>query len=150
MLGEPRSGMVQGQFRNVGVMAVPGSLDVEQAFDIHFDLRPGMGLYTTAYPPPQLAERVVAEDAPAEAEPDPGPVAEAVDPAGGAEAVGDAETAGGAETAAGGAGTADVGGGEAVGGRSRGRRRRGRGSRRGRGNRRGRGDRRTGVGNRGG
>ena len=132
MLGEPRSGMVQGQFRNVGVMAVPGSLDVEQAFDIHFDLRPGMGLYTTAYPPPQRAERVVAEDAPAEAEPDPGPVAEAVDPAGGAEAVEAVETAGGAETA---------------GGRGDRRRRR---SRRGRGNRRGRGDRRTGVGNRGG
>ncbi|MDE0356393.1 MAG: 4Fe-4S binding protein [Gammaproteobacteria bacterium] len=62
MLGEPRSGMVQGQFRNVGVMAVPGSLDVEQAFDIHFDLRPGMGLYTTAYPPPQLTAPAVAEE----------------------------------------------------------------------------------------
>ena len=83
MLGEPRSGMVQGQFRNVGVMAVPGSLDVEQAFDIHFDLRPGMGLYTTAYPPPQLPARVVAEDAPPEEDPEPEPVAEAVDPAGG-------------------------------------------------------------------
>ena len=124
MLGEPRSGMVQGQFRNVGVMAVPGSLDVEQAFDIHFDLRPGMGLYTTAYPPPQRAERVVAEDAPAETEPDPGPVAEAVDPAGGAEAAvggetaGDAETAGGAETVGGGeaAGGAGTEGGDAVGG----------------------------------
>lgn len=87
MLGEPRSGMVQGQFRNVGVMAVPGSLDVEQAFDIHFDLRPGMGLYTTAYPPPQVPARVVAEDAPAE-DPEPQPVAQAGDPAGGAEAVG--------------------------------------------------------------
>lgn len=90
MLGEPRSGMVQGQFRNVGVMAVPGSLDVEQAFDIHFDLRPGMGLYTTAYPPPQLPERVVAEDAPAEDDPEPEPVAEAVDPAEGEEPVGQA------------------------------------------------------------
>ena len=75
MLGEPRSGMVQGQFRNVGVMAVPGSLDVEQAFDIHFDLRPGMGLYTTAYPPPQLPERVVAEDAPPAEDPEPEPPA---------------------------------------------------------------------------
>ncbi len=85
MLGEPRSGMVQGQFRNVGVMAVPGSLDVEQAFDIYFDLRPGMGLYSTAYPPPQLPRRVVAEDAPAADEPDPAePVAQAGDPAGGA------------------------------------------------------------------
>lgn len=91
MLGEPRSGMVQGQFRNVGVMAVPGSLDVEQAFDIHFDLRPGMGLYTTAYPPPQLAERVVAEDAPPAEDPEPEPVAGAVDPAGGVETVGEAE-----------------------------------------------------------
>ena len=78
MLGEPRSGMVQGQFRNVGVMAVPGSLDVEQAFDIHFDLRPGMGLYTTAYPPPQLPARVVAEDAPPVEDPEP---AEDLDPA---------------------------------------------------------------------
>ena len=78
MLGEPRSGMVQGQFRNVGVMAVPGSLDVEQAFDIHFDLRPGMGLYTTAYPPPQLPARVVAEDAPPVEDPEP---AEDPDPA---------------------------------------------------------------------
>ena len=93
MLGEPRSGMVQGQFRNVGVMAVPGSLDVEQAFDIHFDLRPGMGLYTTAYPPPQLAERVVAEDAPR-----PRGVriplsrwSEGVDPVGGAETAGGGE-----------------------------------------------------------
>lgn len=90
MLGEPRSGMVQGQFRNVGVMAVPGALDVEQAFDIHFDLRPGMGLYSTAYPPPQVPERVVAEDAPPaeDASPaeDPEPEAEAVDPAGVAEA----------------------------------------------------------------
>ena len=100
MLGEPRSGMVQGQFRNVGVMAVPGALDVEQAFDIHFDLRPGMGLYTTAYPPPQLPARVVAEDAPPEEEPDPAePVAGAVDPAGGVETVGDVETVGGAEAA---------------------------------------------------
>ena len=94
MLGEPRSGMVQGQFRNVGVMAVPGSLDVEQAFDIHFDLRPGMGLYTTGYPPPRVAERIVeedapaAEDAPAGENPDPAePVTGAVDPAAGAEAV---------------------------------------------------------------
>ena len=78
MLGEPRSGMVQGQFRNVGVMAVPGSLDVEQAFDIHFDLRPGMGLYTTVYPPPQLPARVVAEDAPPVEDPEP---AEDLDPA---------------------------------------------------------------------
>ena len=78
MLGEPRSGMVQGQFRNVGVMAVPGALDVEQAFDIHFDLRPGMGLYTTAYPPPQLPARVVAEDAPPVEDPEP---AEDPDPA---------------------------------------------------------------------
>ena len=78
MLGEPRSGMVQGQFRNVGVMAVPGSLDVEQAFDIHFDLRPGMGLYTTAYPPPQLPARIVAEDAPPVEDPEP---AEDLDPA---------------------------------------------------------------------
>ena len=94
MLGEPRSGMVQGQFRNVGVMAVPGSLDVEQAFDIHFDLRPGMGLYTTAYPPPQLPARVVAEDAPQAGGPDPAePVAQGGDPAG----AGSVETAGGAE-----------------------------------------------------
>lgn len=84
MLGEPRSGMVQGQFRNVGVMAVPGALDVEQAFDIHFDLRPGMGLYTTAYPPPRVAERIVAEDAPPAEDPE--PEAEAVDLAGVAEA----------------------------------------------------------------
>lgn len=97
ILGEPRSGMVQGQFRNVGVMAVPGSLDVEQAFDIHFDLRPGMGLYTTAYPPPQLPAQVVAGDAPAEEEPDPAePVAQTGDPAGGAETTADEpETAGG-------------------------------------------------------
>lgn len=94
MLGEPRSGMVQGQFRNVGVMAVPGALDVEQAFDIHFDLRPGMGLYTTAYPPPQLPERVVSEDAPPEEDPEPQPVAGAGDPAVGVEPVGGAETAG--------------------------------------------------------
>lgn len=94
MLGEPRSGMVQGQFRNVGVMAVPGSLDVEQAFDIHFDLRPGMGLYTTAYPPPQRPERVAAQDAPLEEDLEPEPVAEVGDPAGSAEAVGDVETAG--------------------------------------------------------
>lgn len=89
MLGEPRSGMVQGQFRNVGVMAVPGSLDVEQAFDIHFDLRPGMGLYTTAYPPPRLPARVVAEDTPPEEDPDPAePAAQGGDPAGAAETVG--------------------------------------------------------------
>ena len=69
MLGEPRGGMVQGQFRNVGVMAVPGSLDVERHFDIHFDLRPGMGLYSTGYPPPQPAAPVVAEAPPAEAAP---------------------------------------------------------------------------------
>lgn len=71
MLGEPRAGMVRGQFRNVGVMAVPGPLDVERHFDIYFDLRPGMGLYSTAYPPPQLAAPVVAEAPPAE-NPDPG------------------------------------------------------------------------------
>lgn len=96
MLGEPRGGMVQGQFRNVGVMAVPGSLDVGRAFDIHFDLRPGMGLYSTSYPPPQLPERVVAEDAPPADEPDPEPesVTEAVDPARDAETAGRAETVG--------------------------------------------------------
>ena len=88
MLGEPRSGMVQGQFRNVGVMAVPGDLDVERHFDIHFDLRPGMGLYSAGYPPPQLPERVVAEDEPpAEDTELPEPVAEAVDPARDAETV---------------------------------------------------------------
>ena len=108
MLGEPRSGMVQGQFRNVGVMAVPGSLDVEQAFDIHFDLRPGMGLYTTAYPPPRVAERIVAEDAPpaedapAGEDPDPAsPVADAIDPAGVAEPVVSGIAADEPETAAG-------------------------------------------------
>ena len=108
MLGEPRSGMVQGQFRNVGVMAVPGSLDVEQAFDIHFDLRPGMGLYTTAYPPPQVAEGIVAEDAPpaedapAGEDPDPAsPVADAIDPAGVAEPVVSGIAADEPETAAG-------------------------------------------------
>lgn len=86
MLGEPRSGMVSGQFRNVGVMAVPASLDVEQAFDIHFDLRPGMDLYSTEYPPPRVAERIVAEDAPAGEDPDPAEaVTEAVDPAAGPE-----------------------------------------------------------------
>ncbi len=108
MLGEPRSGMVQGQFRNVGVMAVPGSLDVEQAFDINFDLRPGMGLYTTAYPPPRVAERIVAEDAPppedapAGEDPDPAsPVADAIDPAGVAEPVVSGIAADEPETAAG-------------------------------------------------
>ena len=70
MLGEPRTGMVRGQFRNVGVMAVRGPVDVEQPFDIYFDLRPGMGLYSTEYPPPQSPEVVVADVAPAEA-PDP-------------------------------------------------------------------------------
>ena len=87
MLGEPRSGMVQGQFRNVGVMAVPGDLDVERQFDIHFDLRPGMGLYSTAYPPPRVPT-VVAEDAPPVEDTElPEPVTEAVDPAGDAEVV---------------------------------------------------------------
>ena len=85
MLGEPRSGMVSGQFRNVGVMAVPGSLDVERHFDIYFDLRPGMDLYSTEYPPPQVPERVVAETPPVE-DPDPAnPVDEAA--AAGAETV---------------------------------------------------------------
>ena len=85
MLGEPRSGMVSGQFRNVGVMAVPGSLDVERHFDIYFDLRPGMDLYSTEYPPPQVPERVVAEAPPVE-DPDPAnPVDEAA--AAGAETV---------------------------------------------------------------
>ncbi len=84
MLGEPRAGMVRGQFRNVGVMAVPGPLDVERHFDIQFDLRPGMGLYSTAYPPPQLAAPVVAEAPPAE-DPDPaGAVEEVADAAVGA------------------------------------------------------------------
>ncbi len=67
MLGEPRTGMVRGQFRNVGVMAVRGPIDIEQPFDIFFDLRPGMGLYSTEYPPPQSPEVVVADVAPAEA-----------------------------------------------------------------------------------
>ena len=85
MLGEPRSGMVSGQFRNVGVMAVPGSLDVERHFDIYFDLRPGMDLYSTEYPPPQVPERVVAEAPPVE-DPEPAnPVDEAA--AAGAETV---------------------------------------------------------------
>ncbi len=65
MLGEPGSGMVRGQFRNVGVMAVPGSLDVRRPFDIRFDLRPGMGLYSTEYPPPRRAETVAARGVPA-------------------------------------------------------------------------------------
>ena len=64
MLGEPRGGMVRGQFRNVGVMAVPGPLDVERPFDVHFDLRPGMGLYSTTYPPPRVPEPVAVEEAP--------------------------------------------------------------------------------------
>lgn len=85
MLGEPRNGMVSGQFRNVGVMAVPGSLDVERHFDIYFDLRPGMDLYSTEYPPPQVPERVVAEAPPVE-DPEPAnPVDEAA--AAGAETV---------------------------------------------------------------
>ena len=87
MLGEPRSGMVSGQFRNVGVMAVPGSLDVERHFDIYFDLRPGMDLYSTEYPPPQVPERVVAEAPPVE-DPEPAnPVDEAAAAAAGAETV---------------------------------------------------------------
>lgn len=85
MLGEPRSGMVSGQFRNVGVMAVPGALDVERGFEIYFDLRPGMDLYSTEYPPPQVAERIVAEDAPpaedAPAGEDPDPAEPATEPA---------------------------------------------------------------------
>ena len=87
MLGEPRNGMVSGQFRNVGVMAVPGSLDVERHFDIYFDLRPGMDLYSTEYPPPQVPERVVAEAPPVE-DPEPAnPVDEAAAAAAGAETV---------------------------------------------------------------
>ena len=82
MLGEPRSGMVQGQFRNVGVMAVRGSLDLERPFDIYFDLRPGMGLYSTEYPPPQRREATVAAAPPPDPTPDPGTPAE--NPAGGA------------------------------------------------------------------
>ena len=72
MLGEPRSGMVQGQFRNVGVMAVRGSLDLERPFDIYFDLRPGMGLYSTEYPPPQRREATVATAPPPAQAPDAG------------------------------------------------------------------------------
>ena len=72
MLGEPRSGMVQGQFRNVGVMAVRGSLDLERPFDIYFDLRPGMGLYSTEYPPPQRREATVAAAPPPAQAPDAG------------------------------------------------------------------------------
>lgn len=88
MLGEPRSGMVSGQFRNVGVMAVQSSLDVERPFDIYFDLRPGMDLYSTEYPPPQLAAPVVAEEAPPEGDPEPAePVDEAADAAIGGENV---------------------------------------------------------------
>ena len=70
MLGEPRGGMVGGQFRNVGVMAVRGPLDVEQPFGIYFDLRPGMGLYSTEYPPPQIPERIAAAEAPPVAAPE--------------------------------------------------------------------------------
>lgn len=90
MLGEPRSGMVQGQFRNVGVMAVRGSLDLERPFDIYFDLRPGMGLYSTEYPPPQRREATVAAAPPPAQAPDAGTPAE--DPAG---ATGDAADPGG-------------------------------------------------------
>lgn len=94
MLGEPRAGMVRGQFRNVGVMAVPGPLDVERHFDIQFDLRPGMGLYSTAYPPPQIAAPVVAEAPPAEDLDPAGAVEEAADAAAGAgDVVGASDTA---------------------------------------------------------
>ena len=96
MLGEPRSGMVSGQFRNVGVMAVPGSLDLEQGFDIHFDLRPGMDLYSTEYPPPRVPERIVAEDAPPAED---APAEESRDPA--EPAGGSADAAAGLENAAG-------------------------------------------------
>ncbi len=76
MLGEPRTGMVGGQFRNVGVMAVRGSLDLEQPFGIYFDLRPGMGLYSTEYPPPHIPEVVVADATPADAPSPAGPAQE--------------------------------------------------------------------------
>ena len=94
MLGEPRTGMVGGQFRNVGVMAVRGSLDLEQPFGVYFDLRPGMGLYSTEYPPPQVPEVVVADATPAAAGQPPESTGAPRERGSGVEASGDATAAG--------------------------------------------------------
>ena len=64
LLGEPREGKVALQFRNMGILMVERALDVTQPFTILFDLRPGMGLYTTEYPAPAT---VVVAEAPATA-----------------------------------------------------------------------------------
>ena len=49
-LSAPRAGLVDGQFRDHGILFVDPAVDMTAPMTIHFDLRPGMGLNTTQYP----------------------------------------------------------------------------------------------------
>ncbi|MBW3535294.1 MAG: 4Fe-4S binding protein [Gemmatimonadetes bacterium] len=50
MLGEPRSGKADAQFRNAGLLFVDGAVDVRRPFTFVLDLNNGWGAFTAHYP----------------------------------------------------------------------------------------------------
>ncbi len=50
MAGSPREGLVDGQFRDVGILMVDTAVDVRRPFTFVFDLNNDMGTYTVRYP----------------------------------------------------------------------------------------------------
>lgn len=79
LTGEPRTGKVDGQFRNVGLIGVDPSVDPKQNFTWKLDFGGGMAVYTAQHVGDKKAAALVAEAAKPAAE---GPVA--VPPAAGA------------------------------------------------------------------
>jgi len=72
LLGQPRTGMVAGQFQNMGLLAVDAAvIDAQRPFTFQLDLRPGLSYASTEFPgltpppAPRPAAVVVAEAAPA-------------------------------------------------------------------------------------
>jgi ferredoxin len=64
LLGEPAEGLIEGEFRNAGIMMVDTVVDMDQPFTIVADLRPGLGLFTTEYPGRRAVVAATPEPAP--------------------------------------------------------------------------------------
>ena len=68
LLGPPTDGMIDGEFRNAGLMLVDTVVDMDDPFTIVVDLRPGLGLFTAEYPGRRVTVAAAPQPAPDPAE----------------------------------------------------------------------------------
>ncbi|MAG37156.1 MAG: hypothetical protein CL878_13060 [Dehalococcoidia bacterium] len=61
LLGEPQEGKIAGQAVYVGVLLLDRAVDIGQPFTILYDLRPGMGLFSSEYSLPSAVQALTEE-----------------------------------------------------------------------------------------